>query len=76
MDKISEDKYIVEIREKYKLLNKKMKFVQMIASKTGLDVFTVKNHHFQRFSIPLKYHRPYIKLLDATLAQQKDKADA
>lgn len=70
MDELK-DKYLAEIKTKYKSLDQKMRFVKIVAQKTGLDVFTVKNHHFGIFKIPMKYRRPYIKLLDAVLEEQK-----
>lgn len=63
--------YIEEIRTKYKQLDEKMKFIAMLSEATGLNIFTVKNHHFTKFDIPIKYRVPYLKLLDKTLKGQE-----
>lgn len=56
------------IQEKYSQLDEKMNFVNKMSEKTGLNFFTVKNHHFgNKWNIPKKYIDIYLEELDKEL---------
>lgn len=61
-----------EIKKKYKSLDDKMGFVQRMAEVTGLNVFSIKNHHLGGdFNIPEKWHKLYLKELNRAIKRQK-----
>lgn len=62
--------FLDEIKEKYSQVHEKMKFVMKVSELTGLNVFSVKNHHFGNFKIPMKYRKPYLKLLNDEINKQ------
>lgn len=65
---MTKELYIEQIKQKYNQLENKMDFLMRLSQKTGLNFFSMKNHHFgNKWNIPNKYIDLYLKELDNEL---------
>jgi hypothetical protein len=64
---------IEEIKTLYSQIEKKVKFIQYVASKVNRSPKTLRNHWFAEFwSIPLEYQETVKLLLEETISEQKE----